>query len=106
MTIRPVDLQTMIPKIPELQKAKTAESELEKNNLNINMHKEQLQHEKDTRQVTMTKKAEGSKVEREKQQKENKGQQQKGRKEKGTDEKDGQENRKKAEVSRSIDIRI
>jgi len=106
MTIRPVDLQTMIPKLPELQKVKSAESELERNNLNINIHKEQQQHDKETRQVTMTKKAEGSKIERDKQQKENTGKQQKNRKGKDDEEKDGQQSEKKAEAHKSIDIRI
>lgn len=106
MTIRPVDLQTLIPKLPELQKAKSAENELEKNNLNINMHKEQELHEKDTRQVTMTKKTEGSKVEREKQQKDRQGRQQKSRKESDAKEKDAQDRQKKAETRKSIDIRI
>lgn len=39
MTMRPVDLQTTIPKLPEIQKVKSSEIELEKNNLNINIQK-------------------------------------------------------------------
>jgi hypothetical protein len=64
MSIRPVDLQTLFPKIPEVQKTRNMESELEKSNLNINIHKEQQQLEKNTKQVVETKKTEGSKVTR------------------------------------------
>ena len=62
MSLRPVDLQTIIPKLPEVQKAKNAENELEKNNLSINMHKEQQQQDKNTQQIIETKKAQEARI--------------------------------------------
>jgi hypothetical protein len=106
MTIRPVDLQTMIPKLPELQKARSLESELEKNNLNINIHKDQQQNEKNTKQVIQTKKPSGGKVERDKQDKQKQGRQESGKKDQGSEKKEEQEKQEKGRILTRIDIRI
>lgn len=106
MTIRPVDLQTMIPKLPEVQKARSAESELEKNNLNINIHKEQQLQEKNTKQVIETKKSSGGRIEREKQQKDKQGKQEKKHKDDHTEDKDEQVKESKGKALTKIDIRI
>ena len=106
MTIRPVDLQTMIPKLPEVQKARNAESEMEKNNLNINIHKEQQQQEKNTKQVIETKKTKGSRIDREGQQKGRQGKQEKGHRDDVAEDKDGHDKKTKGEFLTKIDIRI
>ena len=106
MTIRPVDLQTMIPKLPELQKARNVESEQEKVNLNINMHKEQQQQEKNTKQVIETKKTQGTKVDREGHQKGKQSRQEKERNDEQTEEKDVQFKESKGKALTKIDIRI
>ncbi|HYF83025.1 MAG TPA: hypothetical protein VEB00_08365 [Clostridia bacterium] len=106
MTIRPVDLQTMIPKLPELQKARNIESEQEKSNLNINIHKEQQQQEKNTKQVIETKKAQGKKVDREGQQKEKQSGHEKERRDGQPGEKDVQLKESKGRSLTKIDIRI
>ncbi len=106
MTIRPVDLQTMIPKLPEVQKARNAESELEKNNLIVNMHKEQQQQEKNTKQVVETKKAQGAKVDREGHQKGKQSSQEREHKDGQAEEKDEQVKGPKGQHLTKIDIRI
>lgn len=106
MTIRPIDLQTMIPKLPEVQKARSVESELEKNNLNINIHKEQQQNEKNTKQVIETKKAHGAKVDREGSKKEKQGKQESGHKDGHADENEQQSKDFKGRSLTKIDIRI
>jgi hypothetical protein len=106
MSMRPVDLQTMIPKLPEVQKAKSAEIELEKNNLNINIQKEQQQQEKNTKQVTETKKAWEAKINKDGKQNKGQGNREKEHK-KGQPENDEEhyKNNKKDAPTR-IDIRI
>ena len=106
MTIRPVDLQTMIPKLPEVQKARNLESELEKSNLNINMHKEQQQQEKNSKQVIETKKTSGAKVDRERQQKGRQSGNKKESKDGQTEERDAQSKESKGKFLTKIDIRI
>lgn len=106
MTIRPIDLQTMIPKLPEVQKARNAESELEKNNLNINLHKEQQQNEKTTKQVVETKKSHGARISREKQQKDKQGRREEKHKNNQAEEKEAQKNETKVKPLTKIDIRI
>ena len=106
MTIRPVDLQTMIPKLPEVQKARNVESELEKNNLNINIHKDQLQQEKNTKQVIETKKSSGARIDREGQKKENQGKQEKEHKDGHAEDKNEQVKESKGKSLTKIDIRI
>lgn len=106
MAIRPVDLQTMIPKLPEVQKARNVESELEKNNLNINIHKDQLQLEKNTKQVIGTKKSSGARIDREGQKKEGQGKQEKEHKEGRAEGKDEQAKKFKGKSLTKIDIRI
>ncbi|MHB1392461.1 MAG: hypothetical protein ACYCYE_05145 [Clostridia bacterium] len=106
MTIRPVDLQTMIPKLPEVQKARNLESELEKNNLNISIHKEQQNQEKNKKQVVETKKAHGAKVDREGQQKGKHNSQEREHKGGQAEEKDQHINESKGKHLTKIDIRI
>lgn len=106
MTIRPVDLQTLIPKLPEVQKAKNAELEAEKNSLNINIHKEQQQQEKNTKQVVETKKTEGKRINRDGQKKEKQGRQEGGNKSGHSDEAEEKPKEDKAFIRHKIDIRI
>ena len=106
MTIRPVDLQTMIPKLPELQKARNVENEIEKNNLNINIHKEQQQQEKNAKHVTETKRAGGSKIDREGKHNGGKSKQEKEHKEDLSEDKGGHGKETKGEFLTKIDIRI
>jgi hypothetical protein len=106
MTIRPVDLQTMIPKLPEVQKARNAESELEKNNLNINIHKEQRQQEKNKELVIETKKTQGARVDREGQKKGRQSKQGKGQENETSEEKDERGKESKVKALTKIDIRI
>lgn len=102
MPIRPVDLQTMLPKIPEVQKAKSVEAENLRNNMNINLHKEQQQNEKNLKQVNETKKPYQARINKDEEKKNRK---EKKKKDDGQAEEDTQrkpdEKRKK-----SIDIRI
>ncbi len=106
MTIRPVDLQTMIPKLPEAQKAKNAESEAQKNTLMINIHKEQQKHEKDTRQVIEAAKAHEAKINRDGQQKKRQGGQEKRSREDKTSDSDERSREDKEKYVPKIDIRI
>lgn len=106
MTIRPVDLQTMIPKIPEVQKERNIESELGKNNLNINIHKEQLKQEKITKQVVETEKNHGARIDREKQQKEKHSKQGKRNKDNQAEEEEAPARNTKGKTLTQIDIRI
>lgn len=106
MTIRPVDMQTLIPKIPELQKARNAETEIEKNNLHINIQKEQLQQEKMTKQVIETEKNHGAKITREKENKKKKDKQEKNHKNNSSEDKDNQVEKSKGKALTRIDIRI
>lgn len=106
MTIRPVDLQTLIPKLPEVQKAKSAEAEAEKNSLSINIHKEQQQQERNTKQVVETKKTEGTRINRDDQKKEKQGRQQGRSMGDHSGEKEEKPKEEKAFVRQKIDIRI
>lgn len=106
MTIRPVDMQTMIPKLPEVQKARNAENEIEKNNLNINIHKEQQHQEKNTKQVIAAKKSQGLSISREGQQKGRQGKQEKKHRDGLAEEKDSHSKENKGEFLTKIDIRI
>jgi hypothetical protein len=106
MTIRPVDLQTIIPKLPEVHKAKNAEMEAEKNSLNINIHKEQQQQEKNTKQVVGTKKTEGTRINRDGQNKDKQGRQEGRNKSDHSEEKEEEQKEDKAFIRRKIDIRI
>jgi hypothetical protein len=106
MTIRPVDLQTMIPKIPEVQKAKNSESELQKNNLNINIHKEQQLQEKNTQQVVKTKEAQKSRIDKDGRQKNKQSKQEKKQKENQAEDNNVNNNEHKGKSLTRIDIRI
>ena len=106
MTIRPIDLQTMLPKLPEVQKARTVESEAEKVNLNINMHKEQQQQDIKTKQVVETKKTQGTRVDREGQQKNKQSRQENKKKKEHADERENHLKEGKRTVLPKIDIRI
>jgi hypothetical protein len=106
MTIRPVDLQTMIPKIPEVQKAKNLETELQKNNLNINIHKEQQQQEKNTQKVVKTKETQESRINKDGRQKNKQGKQEKKQKESQTEDNYEKNNESKGKSLTRIDIRI
>lgn len=106
MSLRPVDLQTIIPKLPEMQKAKNAENELEKNNLSINMHKEQQQQDKNTQQIIETKKAQEARINRDGKQNRGQGDQKGEHKDSRPEDNEGQENKKKKDPMSTIDIRI
>ena len=106
MPIRPVDLQTMLPKLPEVQKAKSVESDIEKNNLNINIHKDQQKLEKNTKQVVEAKKAHEARVDKDGQQKKRQGKQEKQNREDQTKDNDGHDKDSKGKYLTKIDIRI
>lgn len=104
MPIRSIDLQTMIPKLPEVQKARSVEAETPQNNSNINLHKEQVQNEKNLKQVYKKDKTSGTRINRD----QGKGKQQQEQKEKD-DEEDRQKEKEKGGMPRpktKIDIRI
>lgn len=106
MSMRPVDLQTIIPKLPEVQKIKNAENDLEKNNLNINIQKEQRQNEQNTRQIIEAKKAQEARVNKDGKQNRRQGDK-KGRQKEGQSEgNDVREENKKMNPIARIDIRI
>ncbi|MDD3704553.1 MAG: hypothetical protein PHC45_00590 [Clostridiaceae bacterium] len=106
MTMRPVDLQTTIPKLPEVQKVKNAEIELEKNNLNINIHKEQQQNEQNTKHVVETKKAQEARINKD--DRHNKGQGNQKDEHKGNQPEDNEDHNKNnnRNPQTRIDIRI
>jgi len=106
MTMRPVDMQTIIPKLPEVQKAKIIESELEKNNLNINIHKEQQQQEKKTKQVVETKKAQEARINKDGRQNKRQGEHEKEHKEGQAEDNAGHDKDNKGKSLTRIDIRI
>lgn len=106
MSVRPVDMQTVIPKLPEVQKAKSVENEIEKNNLYINIHKDQQQIEKNTKQVVKKEKPEGKRIDREGRQKNENGKQQNKSREELSEEKEGQKKEDKRVSLPRIDIRI
>ncbi|MGE5631765.1 MAG: hypothetical protein ACM3TR_11790 [Caulobacteraceae bacterium] len=105
MPIRPIDLQTLIPKIPEVQKAKSVESDNSKINININIQKEQQQNEKNTKQVVETKKAFEAKIRREDQRKGGQGKQERKENDSGDETADGKKKEKQSKIT-TIDIRI
>ncbi len=106
MSLRPVDLQTIIPKLPEMQKAKNAENELEKNNLSINMHKEQQQQDKNTQQIIETKKAQEARINKDGKQNRGQGDQKGEHKESQPEDNEDQEKKKNRNQMTRIDIRI
>lgn len=106
MAIKPIDLQVMIPKLPEVQKERNASTDILKNNMAINMHKEQQQYEKDTKQVFETKKTHGARIEREGQRKGRQGNKEKEQKEERSGDKDNQTKETSVKRLNKIDIRI
>lgn len=106
MSLRPVDLQTIIPKLPEVQKAKNAENELEKNNLSINMHKEQQQQDKNTQQIIETKKAQEARINKDGKQNRGQGDQKGEHKDSQPEENEDQGKKKNRNPMTRIDIRI
>lgn len=106
MTIKPIELQTIIPKVTELQRIKSAESEMEKSNLSVGMHQEQQKHDQEVILVIHTKKSEGSKIDRNEQKKEKQGKQKK-RQNEDKNEKNGERGkREQLEANHRIDIKI
>ena len=106
MSLRPVDLQTIIPKLPEVQKAKNAENELEKNNLSINMHKEQQQQDKNTQQIIETKKAQEARINKDGKQNRGQGDQKGEHKDSQPEENEDHGKKKNRNPMTRIDIRI
>lgn len=103
MSIRPIELQTIIPKVTELQRTKAAENELEKSSLSVAVHQEQRKHDQEVILVIHTKKSEGSRIVRDEQKKEKQGKQKK----KQNDGKDGEKNKQEhPEAIHRIDIKI
>lgn len=88
MSMRPVDFQTIIPKLPEIHKSKSAENELVKNNLNINIQKEQQQYVQNTRQVVEANKAQEARINKDEKQKKRQRNQKDGHKEGQPEDKD------------------
>jgi hypothetical protein len=106
MTIKPIELQTIIPKVTELQRAKTAESELEKSSLSVGMHQDQQKHDQEVILVIHTKKSEGSKIDRNEQKKEKQGKQKKRQNEEKNSGNGENGKHEQHETSHRIDIKI
>ncbi len=101
MAIRPIDMQTIIPKTPEIQKIKSAEPQNQYNNQLINMQKDQQQTQKTLKQVNETKKAEKGRVERD-----NKNSDKKNKNNNKKKDEESSENTEKKQSGTRIDIRI
>lgn len=106
MAIKPIELQTIIPKVTELQRTKSAESEMEKSNLSVGMHQEQRKHDQEVILVIHTKKSEGSKIDRNEQKKEKQGKQKKRQNEEKNGEDGERGKHEQHEASHRIDIKI
>ena len=106
MTIKPIELQTIIPKVTELQRAKAAESELEKSNLSVGMHQEQRKHDQEVILVIHTKKSEGSRIDRNEQKKEKQGKQKKRQNEGKSGENSESGRQEQPGANHRIDIKI
>ncbi len=106
MTIKPIELQTMIPKVTEIQRTRSAENELEKSNLSVGMHQEQRKHEQEVTLVIHTKKSEGSKIDRNEQKKEKQGKQKKRQSNGQNSDNDEKSKHEQAEAKHRIDIKI
>lgn len=106
MTIKPIELQTIIPKVTELQRTRAAESELEKSSLSVGMHQEQRKHDQEVILVIHTKKSEGSKIDRNEPKKEKQGKQKK-RQGEGKNGENGERGKHdQSEANHRIDIKI
>ena len=110
MSIRSVDFQTIIPKTPEVQRIKHAETENEKINAQINIHKDAEIHNKSLKQVNKSDKPHEARIN-----KDDKKQKSQGNKDNKNDEHSGKQNNKSndeknknnnIELVSKIDIRI
>lgn len=106
MTIKPIELQTIIPKVTELQRTKSAESELEKSSLSVGMHQEQRKHDQEVILVIHTKKSEGSRIDRNEEKKEKQGKKKKRQNEEKDRENEEKSRHEQPETSHRIDIKI
>jgi len=106
MPIRPVDLQTMIPKLPEVQKARSAEYDNSKNSFSINMQKEQQKFEVKTKKVNETKGSENPRIDREGKQKNRQQGNKKSSKEDEGQPEGGKQPKEAPRKKNTIDIRI
>lgn len=100
MPIRPIDLQTMIPKLPEVQKAKEVENNNPKINIAINIHKEQEKNVRKTKKVNEAEKAYNKRISREDKEKDKDRQ---GKREKREENK---KDKQDFNTNKRIDIRI
>jgi len=57
MSIRSVDLQVLLPKVPEIQKAKNIEYETLKNNQQINITQDSMKKTEDLKRINQSDKA-------------------------------------------------
>lgn len=101
MSIRSIDIQTMVPKTLDVQKVKSAEAHNPNNNQMINVHKEQQQHQQNLKQVNHTDKPYNAKIDKEKE-KNNKKNKKKSKKEKDDENDDNKEKK----IMTKIDILI
>lgn len=65
MSIRSIDLQTLIPKTPEVQKIKSTEFEIPHNNINASIQSSQQQIQKDLKKVNQSPKGADVKINKE-----------------------------------------
>lgn len=100
MPIRSIDLQTMIPKTQEVQKIKSSELEVPKNNIDINIHKDQQQNQQKLQQVKKKEKVYEAKINKDQQKKKNQEQ----NKDKNNDHE--KEDEASENTRKKIDIRI
>lgn len=106
MPIRSIDLQTLIPKMPEVQKVKSVEAETPGNNINISIHKDQEQMEKNLKQVNKKERPSDIRINNDREKKKQ-GQDEKDKEEKNGDApQDGKEKGRDAKPKTRIDIRI
>ena len=103
MSIRPVDMNVVIPKTPEVQKAKSVEAENPMNNNLINLHQEQHNNEQKQIQVNKKENPEAIKIKDDRQKRENN---KDNKKKEQTEEEARKEEENKHKPKTSIDIKI
>lgn len=93
MSIRSVDLQVLLPKVPEIQKIKHIENETLKNNQQINITQDSMKKTEDLKRISKSDKAYKLAINKDERNKGGKNKNQSyGRKDKGKKEKNEKEN--------------
>jgi len=105
MSIRSVDLQVLLPKVPEIQKVKHIENETLKNNQQINIIQDSLKKKEDLKRINKNDKAYKLAINKDERNKNGKNKNESHR-QKDKDKKDMNENEGKYFKGSKIDIRI